>query len=72
VADIIASPADLGRMIRRIRTAQHLSQRELADRLGVSQRYLSEWESGKPKTADERYFDLLSRLGITLTARADD
>jgi HTH-type transcriptional regulator / antitoxin HipB len=72
VADIIASPSDLGRMIRRIRTAQHLSQRELADRLGVSQRYLSEWESGKPKTADERYFDLLSRLGITLTARADD
>jgi HTH-type transcriptional regulator/antitoxin HipB len=69
---VVRSPEDLGRMVRRLRVANHLSQRELASRLGTSQRYVYELENGKPKTADGRYFELLSLLGITLTAESRD
>ena len=68
----IDSPEALGRVIRRVRTDNALNQRELADLLMVSQRYLSELENGKPKIADKRYFDMLRRLGIVLRAEVDD
>lgn len=69
---IVANAGDLGRLVRRLRESHQLSQRELAARLGTSQRYIYELESGKPKTADARYFALLALLGITLTAEARD
>ena len=68
----VRSPEDLGRLVRRLREANHLTQRELAARLGTSQRYIYELENGKPKTADRRYFELLTLLGITLTAVSGD
>jgi transcriptional regulator with XRE-family HTH domain len=49
-----------------------MSQRQLADALGVSHRYLGELELGKPKRADANYFAVLSRLGIRLTASTAD
>ena len=69
---IVRSPEDLGRLIRRLREANHLSQRELAARLGTSQRYVYELERGKPKTADDRYFEMLALLGITVIAESGD
>ncbi len=69
---IVANAEDLGRLVRRLRESYQLSQRELAARLGTSQRYIYELESGKPKTADARYFELLALLGITLTAETRD
>lgn len=69
---IVANAEDLGRLVRRLRESHQLSQRELAARLGTSQRYIYELESGKPKTADTRYFELLALLGITLTAETRD
>ncbi len=69
---VIASPEDLGALVRRIRTEHGLSQRQLAQRLGTSQRYLHELETGKPKRADARYFELLRQLGIRFTAEVDD
>ncbi|MCS5718284.1 helix-turn-helix domain-containing protein [Herbiconiux sp. CPCC 205763] len=68
----IASPQDLGRVVQRLRARHGLSQRELAQRLGTSQRYVYELEAGKPKTADARYFRLLGLLGIQLTAETTD
>jgi len=49
------SVADLGLMVYGIRQRSGLSQRELASRLGVSQRYLSELETGKPKVLNEQF-----------------
>lgn len=49
-----------------------MSQRDLATRLGTSQRYLYELETGKPKRADARYFEVLALLGISLTADVSD
>lgn len=69
---IVSNAEDLGRLVRRLRESHQLSQRELAARLGTSQRYIYELESGKPKTADARYFQLLALLGITLTAETRD
>ncbi len=69
---IIEKPEDLGRFIQRIRTDAGLTQRQLAETLGVSQRYLSELEAGKPKRIDENYFGILSRLGISLSAETAD
>lgn len=67
---IVDSPADLGRLVRRTRETHAISQRELAERLGVTQRWLSELESGKGKQINERYFAVLAALGIRLTAHA--
>ncbi|NYF09473.1 transcriptional regulator with XRE-family HTH domain [Leifsonia sp. AK011] len=69
---VVRTPPDLGRLVKRLRESHGLSQRELADRLGTSQRYIYELEAGKPKMADDRYFELLALLGITLTAEAPD
>ncbi len=68
----IRSAADLGDVIRRIRTREDLTQKQLAELLGSTQRYVSELETGKPKLADDRYFTVLARLGITLTATVDE
>lgn len=65
---IITSPADVGNLVRAVRTRHGLTQRELAARLGVTHRWLSELESGKGKQANQRYFDVLGMLGISLTA----
>lgn len=68
---VIRSPADLGLLVRRVRTQRQLSQDELARLLGVTQRYLSELENGKPKLADERFFRILRSMGVVVTASTD-
>jgi HTH-type transcriptional regulator/antitoxin HipB len=65
---LIEKPEDLGRFVNRIRTEAKLTQRELAEALGTSQRYLSELEAGKPKRIDDNYFEVLRKLGIVLSA----
>lgn len=69
---VVNSPGDLGLLVRRLRESHGLTQRDLASRLGTSQRYVYELEAGKPKIADGRYFELLGLLGITLTADTRD
>ncbi len=69
---LIEKPEDLGRFVQRIRRDAHLTQRQLAETLGTSQRYLSELEAGKPKRIDQSYFDVLRKLGIVLSAETLD
>lgn len=64
----IRSAADLGDFIRRIRLKHGMTQGQLAAALGTTQRYVSELEAGRPKRADERYFEILAKLGIGITA----
>lgn len=68
----VTSPRDIGRLVRYVRLTHGLTQRELAARLGVTHRWLSELESGKGKQANERYFRVLTSLGIHLTAVIDE
>lgn len=69
---IITSPADLGRLVRHTRESHGLSQRELAERIGITQRWLSELESGKGKQINARYFAVLDALDIRLSASVAD
>lgn len=66
----IGSPADMGKLVKHVRVSRKLSQQELAAHLGVSQRWLSELELGKGKQLNEKYFEILSMLGIRLSATA--
>jgi HTH-type transcriptional regulator / antitoxin HipB len=68
---LIERPEDLGRFIQRIRSDANLTQQQLAAMLGTNQRYISELEAGKPKRIDHRYFELLRKLGITLTVETE-
>lgn len=63
----LRSSEDLGRAVRHVRVVAGLTQVELAARLGVSQRWLSELETGKPKILDDRLFDVVARLGLTVS-----
>lgn len=67
----LRTPEDLGRAVRHMRRDAGLTQQELADRLGVSQRWLSELETGRPKILDARLFDVIAALGITVAWSAD-
>lgn len=66
---VMKSVSDLGLMVYGVRQRTGLSQRDLAKRLGVSQRYLSELETGKPKVLNDQFFGVLEKLGIELTFR---
>lgn len=68
----LRSPADVGRAVRHARRELGMSQVELAERLGVSQRWLSELETGKPKILDARLFDVLAQVGLNLAWSLDD
>lgn len=67
----IESPADLGRVVAAVRSRNNLSQDALAERLGVSQRYLSELERGRTKLFDDRFIAVLGQLGIRLMVETE-
>ena len=64
----VASPQALGRLLQQSRLAQGLSQQQVADRLGISQSYVSELESGKTSLALMRIFEIMRLTGMTLQA----
>ena len=47
---------------------QGFSQRELADMLGISQKWVWEMEQGKPGILMERLFQILGKTGVNLSA----
>lgn len=64
----VAGPESLGRMLQQARLLSGLSQRQLAERLGTSQRYIWEMETGKPSIFTERLFAMMRETGMTLNA----
>jgi len=58
----------LGRILQQARLVSGLSQRELADRLGTTQRYVWEMEAGKPSIFVDRLFAVMRETGMELTA----
>jgi HTH-type transcriptional regulator/antitoxin HipB len=65
----IASPADLGRLVRAARKRQDFSQQQFADLAGVGRRFLSELENGKPTLELGKVLKVAGTAGITLFAR---
>ncbi|HTU72899.1 MAG TPA: helix-turn-helix transcriptional regulator [Trebonia sp.] len=64
----VTSPESLGRILQQARLLAGLSQRDLARRLGTTQRYIWELEAGKPSIAMDRLFAAMRETGMELTA----
>jgi HTH-type transcriptional regulator / antitoxin HipB len=64
----VASAESLGRILQQARLLAGLSQRELARRLGTTQKYIWELEAGKPSILMDRLFAAMRETGVELTA----
>lgn len=67
----IPTPEALGRMLQQGRLLRGMSQRELADHLGIGQKWVWQMESGKPGLLTERLFEMLRATGVHLYAEVD-
>ena len=67
----IKDPFTLGQVIQQSRMQQDISQRELANLLGISQKWIWEMEQGKPGLLMERLFRILQITEVTLLAEFD-
>ncbi|MFD3507458.1 helix-turn-helix domain-containing protein [Nocardia sp. NPDC058666] len=67
----VTSAESLGRILQQARLLNGLSQRELAQRLGTTQRYIWEIEAGKPSIYTDRLFAMMRETGMHLTATID-
>jgi len=61
----------LGQVIQQSRMQQGISQRELAGKLNISQKWIWEMEQGKPGLLMDRLFAILNETGITLLAELE-
>lgn len=64
----VTNPESLGRILQQARLLKGLSQRELAERLGTTQRYIWEIEAGKPSIFMERLFAMMREIDVELSA----
>ena len=65
----IVTSADIGHLIRSERSRQALTQAELAERIGTTQRWISEIENGKASAEIGRVLRCLQALGLELEAQ---
>ena len=59
---------DFGNYLCDLRREQGLSQKELAARLGVSDKAVSKWENGRSKPSNKTLLDLAKLFGISTDA----
>ena len=67
----LRNPAALGLALQQGRVARGVSQRELAAELGLTQRWISELEAGKPGKFTDRLFEVMRATGVRLYAEID-
>ncbi|WP_250002350.1 helix-turn-helix domain-containing protein [Actinoplanes sp. M2I2] len=64
-------PFDLGRYLRDRRRSVSMTQAQLAERAGVSRRWLTDLESGKPTAEVGLIFRVVAALGLYLDVRPE-
>jgi len=64
----VTGAESLGRILQQARLLSGLSQRELARRLGTTQKYIWELEAGKPSIVMNRLFAAMRETGMELSA----
>ncbi|BCS88178.1 helix-turn-helix domain-containing protein [Pseudodesulfovibrio sediminis] len=62
----------LGKRIRELRTAQNLSQDKLAERVGISGKYLGEVERGEGNVSVEKLEKITVALDVTIGSLLDN
>jgi len=65
----ITGPESLGKLIQQARLARGQTQAELATDMGISQRAITEIETGKATIQMRRLFDLLKVTGASLSGQ---
>ena len=65
----IKEPRELGKLIRKRRGVNGMSQQQLADLAGVGRRFLSELENGKQSLEFGKVLRVASAIGIDLLAK---
>jgi HTH-type transcriptional regulator/antitoxin HipB len=63
------STVELGRLVRQIRKEQGLTQLDVAGLAGLSNRFVIDLERGKETLQIKKVLDVLSLLGVELSAR---
>ncbi|ANJ25478.1 helix-turn-helix domain-containing protein [Agromyces aureus] len=63
----IDTPQSLGIALQQARMASGMTQRDLAQQLGTTQKYIWELEQGKESVAVTRLFEALRATGATVT-----
>ena len=66
---LVTTPTQVGEILRRRRKSRRMAQRELAEKLGVSQGRLSALESDPASLTLERLIVLAKLLGLELVLR---
>lgn len=66
---IVRNPKALGAFIRGTRSQKRLTQSELAERVGVSRKWISEVESGKSSVDFSLILRTLTVLGVDMDLR---
>jgi y4mF family transcriptional regulator len=61
-----SNPSDLGRIVRGARRKRRMSQTQLCAESGVSRRWLSDFEAGKPTAELGLVFKVLHALGLAM------
>lgn len=62
----VASPREIGRLIREKRKESGVTQEQAAALLGVGVRFLSELERGKPTAELGKVLHVLDKLGLSV------
>jgi HTH-type transcriptional regulator/antitoxin HipB len=65
----LSSSAELGRLVRKTRKEQGLTQLDVAGLAGFSNRFVIDLERGKETLQIQKVLDVLALLGLELTAR---
>lgn len=65
--DTLAARKALGLRIKRVRQAQGLSQKRLADMVGIDRTYLIQVEQGKRNLGFNNLHKIAAGLGVTLS-----
>ncbi len=68
----IASPLDLGRLVKRRRQQLGLTQADLALASGTGVRFISDLENGKATCQSGRSLQVLAALGLRLSIHLPD
>ena len=64
----VRGPDSLGRILQQARLLSGLSQRELAARLGTTQKYIWQLETGKQSIMMDRLFAAMREVNMELSA----
>lgn len=62
----VSTTSDIGNLLRERREELHLTQKEIAEKLGVSRKWYIEMEQGKPTIELYRVLDVFWALDLTL------